>query len=55
MIMCLYTFLTGLVVGIIFALLKLPIPAPQALAGVLGIFGIWGGYELVNFLINRFG
>lgn len=38
--------LTGLIVGIIFAALKLPIPAPPALAGVLGIIGIYLGFVL---------
>jgi len=37
---------TGLIVGIIFSLLKLPIPAPNALAGILGIIGIFIGYKL---------
>jgi len=37
---------TGIAVGIIFSLFKLPIPAPNALAGVLGIIGIFIGYKL---------
>lgn len=40
--------LTGLVVGIMFAALDLPIPAPPELAGVLGIAGIYGGFKLVE-------
>jgi XapX domain-containing protein len=36
--------LTGFVVGMIFAKLKLPIPAPPTLAGVLGIVGLFLGY-----------
>jgi len=35
---------TGSVVGILFALLKLPAPAPPTLAGVAGIVGIFLGY-----------
>ncbi len=38
------TTLTGFVVGLIFARLKLPIPAPPGLAGVMGIVGIFLGY-----------
>jgi XapX domain-containing protein len=38
--------LTGLLVGIIFAALKLPIPAPSAFAGIVGIFGIYLGFVL---------
>ena len=44
----LYALLTGLAVGILFSLLKLPIPAPPALAGILGIIGIWAGFAIVN-------
>ncbi|MBM7853762.1 XapX domain-containing protein [Desulfohalotomaculum tongense] len=37
---------TGLFLGLIFARLKLPIPAPPTLAGVMGIVGIFLGYLL---------
>lgn len=40
--------LTGIFVGAVFAKLKLPIPAPPTLAGVMGIVGIFLGYILVN-------
>ncbi|NWK57093.1 DUF1427 family protein [Verrucomicrobiaceae bacterium N1E253] len=33
----------GLIVGILFSAIKLPIPAPPALPGVLGIVGIYLG------------
>lgn len=36
----------GLTVGLLFQRLGLPIPAPTALAGVLGIVGIYLGYRL---------
>ncbi len=36
----------GIVVGFLFARLNLPMPAPPALAGVLGIVGIYLGYRL---------
>lgn len=35
---------TGMVVGIIFALIRLPVPAPATLAGVAGILGLFLGY-----------
>ncbi|MFB6270725.1 MAG: XapX domain-containing protein [Halobacterium sp.] len=41
--------LTGLVVGAVFASLRIPIPAPPNLAGVMGIVGIWLGYRLVRY------
>jgi XapX domain-containing protein len=40
--------LTGAGAGIIFALFKLPVPAPPVFAGVAGIIGLWAGYALVS-------
>jgi XapX domain-containing protein len=37
--------LTGFFVGFLFAVLKLPIPAPPALAGVTGIVGVYLGFK----------
>lgn len=42
------SLVTGLAVGVVFSLLKLPIPAPAALAGIAGILGIFLGYVLVQ-------
>lgn len=42
------TFLTGGICGAIFAFSKLPIPAPVAFAGLMGIVGIYVGYSLVT-------
>lgn len=44
--------LTGSVAGILFALVRLPVPAPPAFAGVAGIIGLWIGYSIVQRLIN---
>ncbi|MRH43993.1 DUF1427 family protein [Aquibacillus halophilus] len=41
---------TGLVVGFLFAWFKLPIPAPPALAGVVGIVGIYFGFKLYQWV-----
>jgi XapX domain-containing protein len=40
------SLITGFLVGFIFALFKLPIPAPPALAGVVGIIGIYLGFQV---------
>jgi len=40
--------ITGLTVGLLFARLKLPIPAPPTLAGVAGIVGIFLGYVIAT-------
>jgi len=42
--------LTGLVAGIVFGFFDVPIPAPPSLAGVMGIFGIFLGYQLMEYL-----
>jgi XapX domain-containing protein len=44
------SLLTGIIVGFLFALLRLPIPAPPALAGVTGIVGVYLGFKLFNWL-----
>ncbi|MDD3150854.1 MAG: DUF1427 family protein [Candidatus Gastranaerophilales bacterium] len=43
-----WSMLTGIVLGSIFTLLKLPIPAPSTLAGVLGILGVYIGYVITS-------
>jgi XapX domain-containing protein len=47
----LLAFVAGLVVGFFFALIKLPIPAPPALAGVMGIFGVYTGYKIYHWIL----
>lgn len=42
------SLLTGAVLGAVFRLLGLPVPAPPVLAGVVGVFGIWLGAWLVG-------
>ena len=41
--------ITGLVAGGVFSLLKLPLPAPPTLPGVVGIVGIFLGAKIVEF------
>jgi len=42
-----YSLLSGIAIGAIFAFVKLPIPAPQSFAGILGIVGLFAGYAVV--------
>ncbi len=42
------TTITGAGVGAVFALFKLPVPAPPVFAGVMGIVGLWIGYGIVG-------
>jgi XapX domain-containing protein len=48
------SLLTGMIVGFLFALLRLPIPAPPALAGVAGIVGIYLGVKLFQWIMPLF-
>ncbi len=40
----------GIMVGVIFRAVKLPVPAPPTLAGVAGIVGIFLGYRAAQAL-----
>jgi len=44
-----YALLAGLGVGVFFSLLRLPIPAPPTISGILGIVGVYLGYILINY------
>jgi len=46
----LLSLVTGFFVGFIFALFKLPIPAPPALAGITGIVGIYLGFKVFEMI-----
>lgn len=37
---------SGFLVGFIFSLLRLPIPAPPALPGVAGVVGVYLGFKV---------
>lgn len=42
----------GLVVGILFTLIKLPIPAPPYLPGVMGVVGVYMGGIVGSFILT---
>lgn len=44
---------SGLIVGFLFAAIKLPIPAPPALAGIMGIVGIYLGFLLYTTFFHK--
>ena len=50
----LLALLAGLLVGIIFRFLKLPLPAPPVLSGIIGIVGIYLGGVLFDWMIRLF-
>lgn len=44
----LLALVTGFVTGAVFAFLRIPIPAPPELPGLLGIAGIYFGYKAIQ-------
>ena len=46
------TTLTGMGVGAVFSIFKLPVPAPPVFAGLMGIFGLWMGYGIVQRIMS---
>lgn len=48
------SLMAGLIVGIVFKFLKLPLPAPPVLAGVLGIVGVYLGGLAGEWILNYF-
>lgn len=43
----------GAVVGLLFACLKLPIPAPPVLPGVMGIVGVYLGAQVYHLILAK--
>lgn len=50
----LYSLAAGSMVGIVFSLLKLPIPAPQNFSGIAGIIGIYFGFKIGKIILGYF-
>ncbi|CQR48441.1 hypothetical protein BN1058_02810 [Paraliobacillus sp. PM-2] len=48
------SLVAGIIVGILFKFLKLPLPAPPVLTGVLGIVGIYFGGIIVDWIKTIF-
>ncbi len=46
----LLALLAGIIVGILFKLIKLPLPAPPVLSGVAGIVGIYLGGVILDWI-----
>ncbi len=47
-LLCALSLASGCVLGICFALIGLPIPAPPTLPGVLGVAGVFIGYLIAS-------
>ncbi len=44
----------GIIVGVVFKALKLPLPAPPVLAGIMGILGIYLGGMGYDWMLTKF-
>lgn len=44
----------GLFVGVLFSAIKLPIPAPPVLSGIMGIVGVYLGSVGYHWIVERF-
>lgn len=42
------TLTAGIILGAVFSVARLPIPAPINLAGILGVVGVWIGWTLLG-------
>lgn len=43
----------GLVIGVIFSVLKLPLPVPHGWGGVIGLVGMFIGGRIIEMIIRR--
>ena len=41
----------GMIVGLVFKVLKLPLPAPPVLPGVLGVLGVYLGGRIIEYFL----
>ena len=46
--------LAGFIVGMIFTAIKLPLPAPPHIAGVVSILGVFLGYKCWHWILETF-
>ncbi|MDQ0197745.1 XapX domain-containing protein [Neobacillus ginsengisoli] len=46
--------IAGIAVGILFKLLKLPLPAPPVFSAVLGVFGVYFGGVIAGWIMGFF-
>ena len=44
--------LVGIIMGLIFSLMKLPLPTPDKIEGVIGVAGVFIGMLLVKYFIK---
>ncbi|MCM3602762.1 DUF1427 family protein [Robertmurraya korlensis] len=50
----LLSILAGIAIGVVFKFMRLPLPAPPVLSGVLGVFGVYIGGVAFDFILKTF-
>lgn len=50
----LMSMVVGAVIGFVFKMINLPLPAPPALAGVTGILGVYMGGKIFEYIGKMF-
>lgn len=45
--------IAGIIVGVSFKIVRLPLPAPPVFAGIAGIIGVWLGGSAVSAVIEK--
>lgn len=51
----LLALLAGAIVGALFTFIKLPLPAPPVLPGVMGVVGVYAGGKLAELALQNMG
>lgn len=46
--------IAGLIVGVVFKFMKLPLPAPPVFSAVVGVFGVYFGGVLASWVVKFF-
>lgn len=52
MVVMLIALFVGIVIGVIFKSLKLPVPVPHDFAGIVGLIGMFAGSALVDVVLK---
>jgi XapX domain-containing protein len=50
MVVMLISLVVGVVIGVIFKSLKLPVPVPHDFSGIIGLIGMFAGSALVDWI-----
>jgi XapX domain-containing protein len=51
----LFCFFVGIAIGVIFTLLRLPVPVPHGWGGLVGLIGMFIGGKIFQLIITRIG